>query len=165
MKWLSNVGKCISFSNIGFLIEFPIIFQCFAKVFPMFFQFWNLTIFSCDFAAKFMCPGQSWMSQSRSIWFRPAFQYNVWNLRQTEEVCVDLHDHRNHNSPSHKSSSSIIGSLFYSVALEIGFLLCIMWDEQSTLLSNANQQKDLIHESLAAENSYVLMFPKQNHVH
>ena len=40
-----------------------------------------------------------------------------------------------------------------------------MWDEQSTLLSNTNQQKDLIHESLVAENSYVLMFPKQNHVH
>ena len=36
-----------------------------------------------------------------------------------KEVCVDLHDHRNQNSPSHKSCSSIIGSLFYSVELEI----------------------------------------------
>ena len=26
------------------------------------------------------------------------------------EVCVDLHDHGNHNRPSHKSCSSIIGS-------------------------------------------------------
>ena len=85
---------------------------------------------------------------------------NVWNLKQTEEVCVDLHDHGSHNSPSHKSSSSIIGSLFFSVVLEIGFLFCIMWDEQSTLLSNTNQQKDLIHESLVAENSYVLMLSK-----
>ena len=84
----------------------------------------------------------------------------IWNLKQAEEVCVDLYDHRNHNSPSYKSSNSIIGSLFYSVVLEIGFLFCIMWDDQSTLLSNANQQQDLIHESLVAENSYVLMFPK-----
>ena len=35
-----------------------------------------------------------------------------------------------------------------------------MWDEQQTLLSNANQQKDLIHESLVTENSFVFMFPK-----
>ena len=165
MKWLSNVGKCISFSNIDFPIEFPIIFQCFAKIFPMFFQFWNLTMFSCDFAAKFACPGQSWINQSRSVWFRLACQCNVWNLKQTEEVCVDLHDHGSHNSSSHKSSSSIIGSLFFSVVLEIGFLFCIMWDEQSTLLSNTNQQKDLIHESLVTENSYVLMLSKWNHVH
>ena len=78
-----------------------------------------------NFAAKFTCPGQSSINQSQSIWFRPAYQCNVWNLKQTEEVCVDLHDHGNHNSLSHKSSSSIIGSLFYSVALEIGFLFCI----------------------------------------
>ena len=161
IKWLSNVGECISFSNIGF----PIIFQCFPKFFPMFLQFRNLTIFSCDFAAKFTCSGQSWINQSRSIWFHPACQCNVWNLKQAEEVCVDLHDHGNHNSPSHKSSSSVIGSLFCSVAIEIGFFFCIMWNEQSTLLSNANQQKDLIHESLVAENSYVLIFPKWSHVH
>ena len=57
---------------------------------------------------------------------------------------MDLHDHGNHNSPSHKSCSSIIGSLFYS----------------AELLSDANQHKDLIQESLVAENSYALLFPK-----
>lgn len=48
IKWPSSAGKCISFSNIGFPTEFPIIVQCFPRVFPMFFQFWNLTTFSCD---------------------------------------------------------------------------------------------------------------------
>ena len=51
------------------------------------------------------------------------------SLKQTEEVCVDLHDHGNHNSPSHKSSCSIIGSLSYSAELQIVFFFIIMWDE------------------------------------
>ena len=44
---------------------------------------------------------------------------HVWSLKQAviKEVCVDVHDHRNQNSPSHKSCSSIIGSLFYSAEL------------------------------------------------
>ena len=39
------------------------------------------------------------------------------------------------------------------------FFFVIMW-ELSTLLSDANQHKDLIQESLVAENSYALLFPK-----
>lgn len=39
--------ESVSFSSIGFPVEFPIMFHCFPKVFPMFFQFWNLTIFTC----------------------------------------------------------------------------------------------------------------------
>ena len=80
---------------------------------------------------------------------------------------MDLHDHRNQNSPSHKSCSSIIGSLFYSVELKIVVFFfvffIVMWDKQSTLLSDTNQHKDLIQESLAAENynySHTLLLPK-----
>ena len=165
MKWLSNVGKCISFSNIDFPIEFPIIFQCFAKVFPMFFQFWNLTMFSCDFAAKFTCPGQSWINQSRSVWFRSACRVmsGIWN-RPRKSVSISMIMGVT-TAPLIKVLVPLLGHYFFAVVLEIGFLFCIMWDEQSTLLSNTNQQKDLIHESLVAENSYVLMLSKWNHVH
>ena len=61
------------------------------------------------------------MNQSRSIWCHLACQCHVWSLKQAEEVCVDLQDQRNHNNPSHKSSSSIIGPLFYSAEFEIVF--------------------------------------------
>ena len=43
------------------------------------------------------------------------------------------------------------------------FFFIVMWDEQSTLLSDTNQHKDLIQESLAAENynySHTLLLPK-----
>ena len=40
------------------------------------------------------------------------------------------------------------------------FFFVIMWDEWSTLLSDPNQSKDLIQESLVAENSFALLFPK-----
>ena len=50
------------------------------------------------------------------------------------------------------------GSLFYSADLEIVFFV-IICDEQSTLLSEANQNKDLIQESFV-ENSYALPFTK-----
>ena len=47
---------------------------------------------------------------------------------------MDLHDYGNHNSPSHKSSSSIIGLLSYSAEREIFFVFfvfcfVIMWVE------------------------------------
>ena len=43
------------------------------------------------------------------------------------------------------------------------FFFIVMWDEQSTLLSDTNQHNDLIQESLAAENynySHTLLLPK-----
>ena len=76
---------------------------------------------------------------------------------------MDLHDHRNHNSPSHKSCSSIIGSLFYSAELKIVFFL-VMWDEQSALLSDTNQHKDFIQESLVAENYIATHYCFQNQI-
>ena len=36
----------------------------------------------------------------------PSCQCLVWGLKRVQEVCVDVHDHGNHNSPSHKSFSS-----------------------------------------------------------
>ena len=63
------------------------------------------------------------INQSRSIWCHLACQCHVWSLKQAEEVCVYLQDQRNHNNPSHKSSSSIIGPLFYSAEFEIVFFL------------------------------------------
>ena len=36
----------------------------------------------------------------------PSCQCPVWGLKRAQEVCVDLHDHGNHNRPSHKSCSS-----------------------------------------------------------
>ena len=36
----------------------------------------------------------------------PSCQCPVWGLKRVQEVCVDLHDHGNHNSPSHTSCSS-----------------------------------------------------------
>ena len=53
------------------------------------------------------------------------FPYMGRSLKQDEDVCVYLHDHGNHNGPSHKSSRSIISSLFYSPELEIVFLLLL----------------------------------------
>ena len=44
--------------------------------------------------------------------------------------------------------------------LRNSIIFLIIWDEQSNLLSDANQPKDLIQESLVAENSYSLLFPK-----
>ena len=61
------------------------------------------------------------INQSRSIWCHLACQCHFWSLKQAEEVCVDLQDQRNHYNPSHKSSSSIIGPLFYSAEFEIVF--------------------------------------------
>ena len=45
---------------------------------------------------------------------------------------MNHHDPGNHNSPSHKSCSSIIGSLFYSGEVKIVVVVVffvIMWDE------------------------------------
>ena len=50
--------------------------------------------------------------------------------------------------------TSATGSLFYSAELEIVFFE-IMWDEQSTLLSETNQHKDLIQESLVENSSHI----------
>ena len=91
------------------------------------------------------------IDQSRSIWFRRvSVMSGVWNKPGKS---VYLHDHGNHNSPSHQSSSSIIGSLSYG---------CRTRDCGMNMLSNANQHKDLIQESLVAENSYALPFSKWN---
>ena len=42
---------------------------------------------------------------------------------------MDLHDYGNHNSPSHKSSSSIIGLLSYTAEREIFlvFFFCFLF--------------------------------------
>ena len=61
------------------------------------------------------------INQQWSIWFRRvSCKCPFWSLKQAEEVCVDLHDHGNHNRPFHKSSSSTIGSLSYSSELFFG---------------------------------------------
>ena len=39
---------------------------------------------------------------------------------------MDFYDHRDHNGPTHKSSSSVIGKLFYFAKI---FFFVIMWDE------------------------------------
>ena len=125
----------------------------------------DLGIPRCDGSIFFLCPGQSWINQSQSIWFRLAGQCNVWSLKQAEEVCVDLLDQGNHKSPSHKSSSSINGSLYYSVELEIVFFFL---DYVGWIVNFVIQHKSIKGfnlESLVAENSYVLMFPKWNLVH
>ena len=36
----------------------------------------------------------------------PSCQCPIWGPKRAQEVCVDLHDHGNHNSPSHKRCSS-----------------------------------------------------------
>ena len=56
----------------------------------------------------------------------PSCQCHVWSLNQAKEACMDLHDHGNHNSPSHKSCSFIIGSLFYSAELNFFLKVCGM---------------------------------------
>ena len=85
---------------------------------------------------------------------------------------MDLHDHRNQNSPSHKNCSSIIGSLYLKIVFVVVVFFVVffvvMWDKQSTLLSDTNQHKDLIQESLAAENYIATHYCFQNeilHVH
>ena len=80
-----------------------------------------------------------------------------WSETGRGSLCGFPGSRESQPGPFHKSSSSVIGSLFYYAKLFCFFV--IMWDEQSTLLSDANQRKDLIPESLVAENSYALMFP------
>ena len=59
---------------------------------------------------------------------------------------MDFHDHWNHNGPTHKSSSLVIGKLFYFAKLFLLLLLLLC------------EIKDLIQESVVAENSYAFMF-------
>ena len=79
------------------------------------------------FVCVFLC--STLLNISVSEHLVPSCQCHVWSLKRAWEVCVDLHDHGNHNIPSYKSCSSIIGLLFCSAELKIVFFLVIMWDE------------------------------------
>ena len=61
-----------------------------------------------------------------------------------------------------------ISRLFLLLLFFFVVFFVVMWDKQSTLLSDTNQHKDLIQESLAAENYIATHYCFQNeilHVH
>ena len=63
-------------------------------------------------------------------------------------------------APPIKVVVPLLGHYLILANSKLFFFFVIMWDEWSTLLSDPNQSKDLIQESLVAENSFALLFPK-----
>ena len=59
------------------------------------------SLFNCVFCSTLLN-----ISSCISEHLVPSCQCPVWGLKRAWEVWVDLHDHGNHNSPSHKSCSS-----------------------------------------------------------
>ena len=59
------------------------------------------SLFNCVFCSTLLN-----ISSCISEHLVPSCQCPLWGLKRAWEVWVDLHDHGNHNSPSHKSCSS-----------------------------------------------------------
>ena len=89
----------------------------------------------------------------------PSCQCHVWSLKQDKEVCLDLHlITRITAAPPIKVLDQLLGHYFILGNSKLFFFSYV--GSIVNFVIRRKSTKDLIQESLVAENSYALMFPQ-----